>query len=135
MHVLHSHYLRGRLGAIVGTRIGPLPLPQHVGILAPHPVWGRSVISFKPAGIVEEPAFLFAAGRPFDSISYPGPLPWQLVVQRARVAIATRPYDLINFNCDYFVRHCHGLRLESPQVNAIALLAVVGLGFAWAAAA
>jgi hypothetical protein len=129
------NYFNYRLGAIVGKRIGPLPLPQHVGILAPHPIWGRSVISFGPNGIVEEPAWQFAGGGPFDSISYPGEWPWQIVVQRARQAIATRPYGALDFNCDHFVRHCHGRKLESPQVNVIALLAVIGVGFAWAAAA
>jgi hypothetical protein len=130
-----GNYFNYRLGAIVGKRIGALPLPQHVGILAPHPTWGRSVISFGPEGVIEEPAWQFAEGGRFDSISYPGRLPWQIVVRRARQAIATAPYDTMDFNCDYFVRYCHGVKLGSPQVNAIALLAVIGAGFVWAAAA
>lgn len=135
MQALQDSYFNHQLGAIVGSRIGLLPLPQHVGILVPHPVWGRSVISFGPKGVVEEPAYQFAAGRPFDSVSYPGNLPWQFVIQRAREAIVKRPYDPINFNCDYFVRYCHRVKLESPQVVAIAVIAAVGLGFVWAAAA
>lgn len=135
MQALQSYYWKQPLGAIVGTRLGPFPLPQHVGILAPHAVWGRSVISFKPRGKVEEPVHQFANGRPFDSVSCPTNLSWQLVIQRARDAVPTKPYDLLNFNCDYFVRHCHGLKLESPQVGAIAVLTVIGFTLAWAAAA
>jgi hypothetical protein len=135
MQPIHGNCFNRKLGAIVGKRLGPLPLPQHVGILAPHPFWGHSVISFGPRGIIEEPAWQFAKGEPFDSISYPSHLPWQIVVQRAREAATVRPYSSIDFNCDYFVRYCHGLKLESPQVNAIALLAFVGVGLAWAAAA
>ncbi len=135
MQPLQTHYFSHRLGVIVGSRIGLLPLPQHVGILAPHPTWGRSVISFKPDGIVEEPAHQFAAGRPFDSASYPSNLPWEVVVQRARHAIAIQQYYLINFNCDYFVRHCHGMKLGSPQVTAIGVSALIGVALVWAAAA
>ncbi len=135
MHPVQAQYFHHPLGSIVGKRLGPLHLPQHVGILVPHPIWGRAVISFRPNGIVVEPAHQFASGRPFDSVSYPSQLPWQIVVQCAQQAVANRPYDLINFNCDYFVRHCHGLKLESPQVATIAVLAVIGLGLALASAA
>jgi len=122
MHTISGPYFDYPLGAVVGTRIGFLPHPQHVGILAPHPVWGRTVISFKPWGKVEEPPHLFTAWKPFDSVSYPGSLPWQRVVQRARDAVPMRPYNLIRFNCDHFVRFCHGVRIESPQVRAFGAL-------------
>jgi hypothetical protein len=35
-----------------------------------------------------------------------------------------------DFNCDYFVRYCQGLPLNSPQMNTIAFVAAVGLGVA-----
>jgi len=130
-----AKFLRSQLGSVVGVRLGPLLVPQHVGILAPHPQWNFSVISFGPEGIIEEPVWQFADGRPFDSVSYPSMLPWQVVVRRAREAFAVRPYDAIDFNCDYLVQYCHGLPLESPQVKTITFVAVLGLGLALAAAA
>jgi hypothetical protein len=104
-----------QLGSIVGVNRG---LYQHVGILVLHPMWGLAVISFTPGGIIQQPVQEFTLGKPFDSCAYPSNTPWPEVVWRAQMAVAQRPYHWWKFNCDYFVRYCHGLKMESPQVEA-----------------
>ena len=111
-----------RLGAVVGVNRG---LYHHVGILVLNPARGLAVISFKPEGIVQQPVQEFTLGKPFDSCTYPSNTPWQEVVWRAQMAVAQRPYHWRKFNCDYFVRYCHGLKMESPQAEAATV--IVGL--------
>ena len=111
-----------RFGAVVGVNRG---LYQHVGILVPHPVWALAVISFTPRGLIQQPVQEFTSGKFFDSCAYPSDTPWQEVVWRAQMAVAQRPYHWRKFNCDHFVRYCHGMKMESPQADAAT--AVIGL--------
>lgn len=124
-----EQYYRTPLGSKVGTRLWQFDFPEHVGILVPDGLYGleRAVISFTREGIIRQPVGEFAKGEHFSSVSYPGPLPWQVVVQRAEWAMTNRPYNFINFNCDYFVSYCHGVKQESKQVNVGVLLAFAGI--------
>ena len=132
-----DQYFSAQFGSAVGTMIGLFW--EHVGILVPDGPCGlgRAVISFTKDGIIKQPVGEFARGQKFSSVKYLGNLPWQIVVQRAEWANATRPYHLTDFNCDFFVRHCHGVKLESPQAQATVALTLIGLalgGLALAAA-
>ena len=130
-----QQYYSTELGSVVGT---PLALFwQHVGILVPTGPYelGRSVISFSEEVIVKQPVEQFAKGQHFSSVAYLGNLPPAAVVQRAEWALAHREYHSMNFNCDYFVRYCHGVKEESPQASATAALALSGLCFGLAVAA
>jgi len=124
------NYYSYPLGSIVAVDRG---LYHHVGILAPHAVWGLSVIGFDQAGVTERPVWEFAQGKPFASCTYPSDFAWEMVVWRARTAQPNGRYHWRTFNCDYFVRYCHGLKMESPQANAavaVGLLVCGGLAFA-----
>lgn len=39
-----------------------------------------------------------------------------------------QPYDLFNLNCEHFVRFCHGLPPESPQLATAFLLGAMVFG-------
>lgn len=115
---MHYSYLPA-FGSVVGKKLDPFGLVRHVGILVPHPVWGAAVVSFTLKGKVQEPVQKSAGGYNFDSVEYPSDTPANVVVWRALATTINRPYNVATFNCDYFVRHCHGLELRSPQVERI----------------
>lgn len=76
------------------------------------------VIAFseESGGLIEQPVSAFARGRPLTVAGYPGRLRPALVMQRAR-SMHERPYSLMSFNCEHFVRFAHGLPVESPQLK------------------
>ncbi|QOJ31431.1 MAG: hypothetical protein HRU81_04570 [Gammaproteobacteria bacterium] len=102
----------------------------HVGLIGDRIVSAeRSVLAFSAdtKGFVEQPYSEFAKGRDVTADGYPGCLPAATVLQRAR-AIRDRPYSWAGFNCEHFVRHAHGLPVESPQLREWTILAsIVGL--------
>ena len=102
---------------------------EHVGILVPDDPYGfrRSIKSFTREGIIRQPVGDFARGEKFSSVKYLGNLPWYEVVQRAELAVARRAYHVTDCNCDFFVRYCHGVKLESPQAQTTAALVLVGV--------
>ena len=74
MYVLHNHYFRDRLGAIVGTRIGPLP--RHSMSASSRRILLGTLSNFiQTAGIVRFP-YLFAADAHLTQLIRT--LPWQL---------------------------------------------------------
>jgi hypothetical protein len=125
----NDQYYSTPLGSVVGTRLWLLNYPEHVGILCPNIFGGRDVISFTRDGIIRQPVEEFADGEHFTSVKYLGNGPWQTVVWQAEMAVVHRPYHFLNFNCDHFVRYCHGVRMESPQAAfglVVAAVAMIG---------
>ena len=92
---------------------------RHVGILGGLTMFGeRVVISFSNErnGYTEEPMSKFSKGREIKVHSTYGKLaPWQ-VLSRAKQWQGFS-YSWIKRNCEHFVRHAHGLPVESPQVQ------------------
>jgi hypothetical protein len=130
-----EQYYSTRLGSVVGTPL--LGFWQHVGILVPTGPQNRrrSVISFTEDGIIKQPVEEFAHGKALSSVAYLGNLPPLEVVRRAEWSIAHRPYHTTDLNCDFFVRHCHGVKQESPQAQTTVALALFGAFATFAALA
>ncbi|MCB2102027.1 MAG: hypothetical protein KDE22_14215 [Rhodobacterales bacterium] len=113
-----------RPGTVVAARFG---FYKHVGIVSDR--WDRDgpmvISNSKRSGHgAEEGMRLFAAGTPVRIVGFPGTLPPDEVLARAR-AVMTRPYDLLTWNCEHFIRHAHGLPRYSPQMRA-----AMGIGLA-----
>lgn len=118
-------------GTAVYVRCG---LYDHVGIVTDRrgeaPPHAPFVISnSKRQGCVrEEPWADFAGDDSVVQETYPGTLPPDEVVRRAR-ALVGRRYELLRFNCEHFVCEAHGVPAHSPQLAA-ALAAAAGLAVA-----
>jgi hypothetical protein len=114
-------------GTVVRVRHG---FYEHVGMLSEHAIGGeRAVVSFSAQadGFVEEPFSIFARGQTVVIEGYLGVLPPVVVMQRARMKRG-QAYSLSDFNCEHFVRHSHGVPVQSPQVRQWAFLGgVVGI--------
>lgn len=76
--------------------------------------------------VVEEPLNKFQGAGDLKMEGYFGSLPQSVVLERARAKLGSR-YALIHWNCEQFVRYAHGLKLESPQLAAVAALCMVML--------
>ena len=108
-------------GTVVGTGIG---VYEHVGVMTDS---GTIVSASKRRGCVaEESPEDFSDGRPIYAKGYPGELPADQVVKRAREMIGKR-YDVVFNNCEHVVRHAHGVPRRSPHLRAIGAMAVGGL--------
>ena len=77
--------------------------------------------SRKRGGVFEETLQDFAGGRAVKNLGRLSDLSPHRAVARAYVALG-RQYDLVNDNCQHFVRHCYGLKPKSHQRD----LAVIG---------
>jgi len=84
----------------------------------------RSVLAFSAnaGGFIEQPYSEFAQDRKVTVEGYLGNLAPEIVMQRAR-AKHGQPYSWASFNCEHFVRHAHGVTVESPQVKDWAFFA------------
>ena len=114
-----------RPGTVVRVNHG---LYDHVALLVEHVTYGdRNVLAFsaQARGFIEHPFSDFARGRAVTVDGYFGQLPGDVVLQRAR-SMQGRPYSWIAFNCEHFVRHAHGIEIESPQLQQWALLGSAG---------
>jgi hypothetical protein len=114
-------------GTVVQVNSG---LYNHVALIGDRLIMGeRSVLAFsaQAGGFVEQPYSAFAVGRAVGIDGYPGRLPSQTVMQRARLKQG-QAYSWMDFNCEHFVRYAHGLPIESPQLRQWAFVAGV-LGF------
>lgn len=104
------------------------PFFTHVGLLTGRHMNGEpSVLSFSQAarGLREQPLSEFVGQRQWVLEGYPGQLPAHEVLRRAW-SQQHRPYSLLGFNCEHFIRFAHGLHVESPQVQFAVALATVG---------
>ena len=108
-------------GTVVGASIG---VYEHVGVMTDE---GTVISASKRRGCVaEESPDEFSDGRPIYAKGYPGDLPADEVVQRAREMIGKR-YDVVFNNCEHVVRHAHGVARRSPQLRAVGAFAGVAL--------
>lgn len=109
-----------RIGAIVVTQIGPI---EHVGLVVGYTRLGEPIVASISLwrGFVQETLSQFANAQGTYKANYPSHLSGNVVVARA-YSVAKKQYHLLNWNCEHFVRHAHGLPLESPQI-AKAILA------------
>jgi hypothetical protein len=114
-------------GTVVRVRHG---FYEHVAMLGEHAIGGeRAVVSFSAQadGFVEEPFSIFARGQTVVIEGYLGVLPPVVVMQRARMKRG-QAHSLSDFNCEHFVRHAHGVPVQSPQLRQWAFLGgVVGI--------
>lgn len=107
-------------GTVIAVQVGPI---KHVGIVTDRTYGAHpSVISnsHRAGGVIEEPLPVFSSGQHVDVVGYPGSLPPQQVLQKARSRIG-ETWDLF-WNCEHFVRWVHGLRPRSPQLIAGVIL-------------
>lgn len=108
---------------------------DHTGIVSDRRYGGKPLVisnSSRSGGVAEEPWDTFAQGGDVSLVGYPGRLPWNVVLHRARSFIGSR-YGLMSWNCEHFVRFAHGLKPWSPQVAVtmgIVFLAGIGLAAA-----
>ena len=128
---MHYPITRARPGDVVAVNFG---LYEHVGILSDGRDWRTNqplVFSAtrRHGCVAEEPLAAFAQGRGVASRGFPGRLPRATVLARAR-ALVGRRWHLFFDNCEHFVRQAHGLRRESPQLQAAGALMVVSLAIA-----
>lgn len=96
----------------------------HMGIVTGFTASGEPVILSNTfwRGVIEEPASSYTGGRPWRVVPYPGPLPRRIVVERARRHLG-RPWSL-RFTCEHLVHDAWGLQPRSPQLEAVAGVAV-----------
>ena len=115
-------------GSIVSKRKG---LFQHFALISDSRAGGMVwVIETSPEfGVIERPYWEFCGNHPIQQHGFPGGLHRREVMERAR-SLVGQPYDAINNNCEHFVRWCHGLERESPQLKRFVALGAVAIG-AW----
>ncbi len=123
-------------GSVVAIPVWPgvsfLPF-RHLGIVTDtNWISGPRIIScsLRQGGVTEESVEEFSNGAPVTVVAYPGNLHPDEVIARARSRLGT-PWNLFTFNCEHFVNWAHGLKPESPQLQAAAVvfvLAFLGIG-------
>ena len=121
------------VGVVVRVWVGAY---FHVALMSDRTMAGeRSVLSFSPqaGGFIEQPYSAFAEGRAVTVDGYFGTLPPWIVMDRARAA-RWKAYSWTQFNCEHFVRHAHGVPVESPQVRQWTVVGCLLGMFALAAA-
>lgn len=77
--------------------------------------------------VVKEPLSKFADGKEVSISGIKGEIPTAAVA--AAMKYIGMPYNLFSSNCEHFVRLCHRLDIESPQLLKY-FLAVGGIGLA-----
>jgi hypothetical protein len=100
---------------------------RHVGLLGDRWIGGNLTViscSRRRGEVVEESWDEFRQGQLVTLENYLGSRSPEVVLARAREAIGTR-WNLVTFNCEHFVRRAHGVREQSPQLQA-AMLFVCG---------
>jgi len=105
-------------GAVVA--VSPL-IATHFGIATDR---GTVIANSKRKHCVcEETVEEFSGGWPIRVVGYLGNLGAAEVLNRAR-SLLGRPYDLLGFNCEHFVRQTHGLKPKSSQIRTALVLGV-----------
>lgn len=124
---------RLRLASIVSVR---RPGFLHEALVSGFTYYGEAIVSSisSSEGSYEELLADMLAGQPLEDIRNPDVLPDWLVLQRA-AEVACRPYNWVSWNCQHFVRYAHGLKVRSPGVETIGLLALGAAAIAVVASA
>lgn len=117
-------------GTIVSVPFGPF---HHLGIVSDRQGSRTPYIiscSRRAGQVAEETAHDFANGGDIKIHGYPSKLGPVQVIQRARSQLGSK-YDLFNWNCEHFVHWAHGLKLESPQLQSVALISMLAISLFW----
>lgn len=95
---------------------------EHFGILTDR----MTVISAskKHQAVAEERLIDFSMGLQIFVHAPYGNQRWDETVRKAYEQLG-EPYDLFSGNCEHFVRYCHGVAEESPQLAKAVVAAVV----------
>lgn len=101
---------------------------EHEGIMTET---GRVISnSRRKGGVREESVHDFCGGRQMIHVGPLSGLSPALVLSRARERLG-KSYNAYHYNCQHFVRDCHGLRIKSPQkklaLGAAALAVLVAI--------
>jgi len=111
---------------------------EHFGVLTEQHLYGfpPTIISASKVRqlIVEEQPMQFSLGALIYAQGVWSKQPWQQTVGNARSQLG-QPYRLFDRNCEHFVRFCHGLPQESPQLAKAVGVALIGGVILWALAA
>ncbi|MGH1537604.1 MAG: lecithin retinol acyltransferase family protein [Gammaproteobacteria bacterium] len=84
-------------------------------------------LSYRTNGVEEEPWSTVVSSHAIEKSSIQGDYPTEIVLSRARSCIIRDiKYELLNFNCEHFVRYAHGLPLKSVQVRQTLYGAAIG---------
>ena len=124
-------------GTILST-IKPDGGVEHFGALTGRHLFGMpptiiSASKFRQT-VVEELPLQFSFGAPIYAHGVWSNQPWQETIRKARSQLG-QPYRLFGNNCEHFVRFCHGLPPESPQLAGAVGVAIVAGIVLWALAA
>lgn len=93
----------------------------HAALVAGPIAWPfLPVLSLSPDGVNIEHWDLTTINLQIGA--YLSSTPYWLILERAK-SVAFRRYDAVAWNCEHFVRYCHGLKPVSPQVAGTLLLA------------
>lgn len=102
-------------------------LYRHCGLFYDYRNGIPLVLANLPEGVRLQSWTEFSGGHPVRIVGYPGELSSWQVLARAESAMH-RPYSWLSWNCEHFVNHAHGLKVESAQVVGWATFAgVLGL--------
>jgi hypothetical protein len=111
---------------------------EHYGILTGRHLHGQSLTIISASkfrqSVVEELPMHFSLGAPIYEHGVWSDQLWRKTIINARSQLG-RPYRLFSKNCEHFVRFCHGLPQESPQLARAIGVAIVGGAILWALAA
>jgi hypothetical protein len=116
----------GTYPAQLGTLIS---IPTHVFYRHFGIVTARGTVisnSARHGGAREETFEQFCVGRNWRIEPSPSNLPYWAVLQRA-AQLMDRPYNVLTWNCESFVKASYGLSPSSDQVIVSALLALGGV--------
>lgn len=95
-------------------------LASHTGIVSDtvDPETGEPMVihNRRVHGTVEEPISKFCKNNEYLIEGYPGHMPAEIVVARARTKLG-QPWNLFEWNCEDFVNYAHGLRGMPTQVK------------------
>lgn len=77
-------------------------------------------LSFRTGSVAEEPWDVVVRGRKVAPSRLQSNLTPEEIVQRARIAVGQRGYNLVTRNCEHFVRETLGLSARSRQIETAA---------------
>lgn len=114
-------------GEAVAIWIG---IVEHVGIVSDlcdeH---GRPYVlscSARMSRGAEETWDVFTGGRKAHKLRRPSNLPAYEVIGRAR-SMLHKPWNLIDWNCEHFLRNAYGVKSESPQLQFASFVGLIFL--------
>lgn len=115
------------VGAIVYVPF--LGVLKHVGVISDKTINGEPTVisaSQKTSMVKEETFEDFSEGKPVELTGISGSLTGMEVVRRARSKVGVK-YQLFSLNCEHFARWCHGLKVESKQLQFFVVLASIAI--------